>query len=187
MIRAKHFVLLLTSMLLSMPALADTYELTFTPDSGSTGGTIAATGTFTSGPLAIDWGTDVFTLSASDVSEILSDCAPLTATLKDCASYSASDAGIYKPKLDVAPLLGIDDNGGSQTSFTLLASSANSNCAFEGCSSFGIISLADVSLASPVTAPEPGILMMLWPGMLGVILYGMKRLQKPTISRSTQS
>ena len=178
MIKPSHIVrLLVISCALSTPLFADSYSVTFTPESGSTGGSIAAaTSSFTSGPLTIDWGTDVFTLSASDLSEILSDCGPLSGTPKICASYSASDAGIYEPTMDVGPLLGIDDNGGSKSPFTLLASSANPTCAFLGCDSFGSVSITDLSVSSAVTAPEPGTLGMLLPGLLAlVLLVGIKR------------
>ena len=114
----------------SFSAFADTYSLTFTADLGSTGGALTAvTSPITSGPITIDWATDVFTLSAPDFSDVLSDCAPLSATPTACATYSASDAGVFLPKLNVGPLLGINDDGGAQASFTLLASSANKGCA----------------------------------------------------------
>ena len=160
--------LLLILFACSFSASADTYTVTFTADLGSTGGSLTAvTSPITSGPIIIDWGTDVFSLSASDFSNMLSDCAPLSATATACATYSASDAGISKPKLNVGPLLGINDDGGTQASFTLLASSANASCALEGCSSTGVVSIADLSKAS-VAAPEPGTLAMLFSGMLGL-------------------
>jgi hypothetical protein len=188
-IKPRHLVLLLlTSIGLSIPAFADTYSITFTPEAGSTGGPIAAPGTFTSGPVTIDWGPDVFTLSSGDISEMLSDCAPLAAAPKACAGYSASDAGLYEPKLNVGPLLGIDDNGGSQTSFTLVASSADSICAFQGCSSVGVLSISDLSLAGALAVPEPGTLAMLLPWLLILILVlGTKRPHEPATSKGLQS
>ena len=173
------FLLLLASIAFSMPAFADAYAITFTPDLGSTGVIATATATFTSGAVAIDWETDVFTLSASDITQILSDCAPLKATPTACASYSASDQGVYQPKIDVAPLLGIDDNGGSQASFTVLASSTDKSCALLGCSSDGMLSVADLSLAPSVITPEPSTLAMLLPGIMGLALLGCRH--KPSI------
>jgi hypothetical protein len=152
----------------SFSAFADTYSLTFTADIGSTGGALTAvTSPITSGPITIDWGTDAFTLSASDFAAMLSDCAPLSATSTACATYSASDAGIFKPKMNVGPLLGINDDGGTQAYFTLTASSANQSCVSQGCSSTGIVSIADLSKA-PVNASESGTFGMLLSGMLGL-------------------
>jgi hypothetical protein len=160
--------LLLTFFACSFSASADTYTVTFTADLGSTGGALTVvTSPITSGPITIDWGTDVFSLSALDFADMLSECAPLGATLKGCATYSASDAGISKPKLNVGPLLSIDDDGSTQASFTLSSSSANASCAIQGCSSTGIVSIADLSA---VAAPESGTLGMLFSGMLGLAL-----------------
>lgn len=165
---------LFAPLVLSMPSFADTYGMTFMPSIGSSGTSIAAAGTFSAGPLDIDWGTDVFTLSATDISEILSDCAPLNAAAKVCATYSASDAGVFAPKLNVGPLLGIDNNGGLRSSLSLLASSADSSCAIEGCSSFGTLSITDLSLGAPVNAPEPSSLGMLLSGLLCVGIFSAK-------------
>jgi hypothetical protein len=168
----RYFLAALFALLvLSMPSFADTYSVTFTPGIGSSGASIAAASTFSAGPLDINWGTDVFTLSATDISEILSDCAPPSAAPKVCATYSASDAGVFVPKLNVGPLLGIDDNGGLQSSLSLLASSADGSCVFEGCSSFGTLSITDLSLGSPANMPEPGSLGMLLSGLLCIGIF----------------
>ena len=179
MIEARHIllpVILLCS--LSRPLSADSFTITFTPQPGSTGGAIGtATTSFTSGPVSIDWGPDVFTVSATDLSEMLTDCAPLSTASKACASYTASDAGLSDPTLNVGPLLGIDDDGRSKASFTLLASSANPTCLLLECSSFGTVSLADLSPAAPIAAPEPAALGMLLLGILGFsLLFAAKRL-----------
>jgi hypothetical protein len=151
----------------SFSASADTYTLTFTADLGSTGGALTAiTSPITSGPITIDWGTDVFSLSAADFSDMLTDCAPLGPTPTTCATYSASDAGVFNPRLNVGPLLGINDDGGTQASFTLMASSANKSCAFQGCSSTGVVSIADLS--KEMVTPEPGTFAMLLFGMCGL-------------------
>jgi len=162
-------------LVLSIPSFADTYSMTFTPMLGSTGASITAASTFTAGPVSIDWGTDVFTLSATDISDILSDCAPLSAAAKVCGSYSASDAGIFNAKLNVGPLLGINDNGGLQSSFDLMASSADGSCVFQGCSSFGTLSITDLSLGTPANTPEPGSLGMLLPGLLSLGIWRSRR------------
>jgi hypothetical protein len=165
---------LLISCVFSVPSFADTYSITFTADPGSTGGNIAATTTsFTTGPITIDWGNAVFTLSAAELSEMLGDCAPISATPTACASYDASDAGVFQPKINVEPLLDVSDDGGAKSSFTLAASAADSSCLIEGCFSSGVISLAD---QTPVNAPEPNVSTMLLAGLLGLsLLAGVKR------------
>lgn len=178
MIKAKFLALaFLFSCAFSIPSFADTYSITFTADPGSTGGSIAATtSAFTTGPITIDWGNAVFTLSAADLSEMLSDCAPLTATPTACATYDASDAGIFQPKINVEPLFDVSDDGGAKSSFTLAASAADSNCMINGCFSSGVISLAD---QTPVPAPEPNTSIMLFGGLLGLsLLAGGKRMPR---------